>query len=271
MNPTRPQIDAPLLDNLETFFFHQPVFDTPQLAQFIGRTCKARDEARVVFSSSDVWFILQVPLSINGLFRSAILCHELDLQVLSLVKICSSSSPQAFIPAVERLRFLEDELDVQQDDIETSQWLEFLRPFTAMGGLYLSRKLTPFIAPALQELVGESVTEDPPFRLFFWRGYSHRDLIGNTLISLLLRDSLAVILYPFLPGKGNRVSWTSCIGSMVDQFSFFLLSVITYQPLFFLIPVVWLLRTPATVQFCHLPATRFLYRCVYLGVDALAG
>jgi hypothetical protein len=49
-----------------------------------------------------------------------------------------------------------------QDDIESSQWLELLRPFTAVKGLYISREIVPRIAPAVQELVGERVTEVLP-------------------------------------------------------------------------------------------------------------
>jgi hypothetical protein len=45
------RIDAPLLSKLEITFFHQLIFDTPQLSQFIGRTpkFKAYDEAYVIF------------------------------------------------------------------------------------------------------------------------------------------------------------------------------------------------------------------------------
>ena len=49
-----------------------------------------------------------------------------------------------------------------QDDIENSQWLELLHPFTAVKDLYISQEFTPRIAPALQELVGERVTEVLP-------------------------------------------------------------------------------------------------------------
>ena len=34
------RIDAPLLDRLSIMFFHQPIFDTPRLAQFISRVPK---------------------------------------------------------------------------------------------------------------------------------------------------------------------------------------------------------------------------------------
>jgi len=48
------RIDAPLLLHLYITFFHQLIFDTPQLAQFLGRTpnLKAYNEARVIFSYS---------------------------------------------------------------------------------------------------------------------------------------------------------------------------------------------------------------------------
>jgi len=42
-----------------------------------------------------------------------------------------------------------------QDDIEDSQWLEVLRPFTAVKYLYLSREFASRIAPALQVFAGE--------------------------------------------------------------------------------------------------------------------
>jgi hypothetical protein len=49
-----------------------------------------------------------------------------------------------------------------QDDTENAEWLELLRPFTAVKNLYLSKKFTPCIAPVLQELVGERVVEILP-------------------------------------------------------------------------------------------------------------
>jgi hypothetical protein len=49
-----------------------------------------------------------------------------------------------------------------QEDIENSQWLELLLPFTTVKGLYISREFAPRLAPALQELVRERVTEVLP-------------------------------------------------------------------------------------------------------------
>ena len=51
-----------------------------------------------------------------------------------------------------------------EGEIEKSpvQWLELLRPYTAVKSLYTSRQFKSHIALALQELVGERVTEVLP-------------------------------------------------------------------------------------------------------------
>ena len=55
-----------------------------------------------------------------------------------------------------------------QDDIEDSQWLELLHPFTGVKDLYLSKEFVPRIAPYLQELVGGRTTEVlPALQSFF--------------------------------------------------------------------------------------------------------
>ena len=179
------RIDAPVLDELFITFFHQLIFDMPQLAQFISRTpkFKAHDQAEVSFSNWDV----QVTLA--GALQLEISCRKSDWQLSSLAQICSSSFTQTLVPMVERLSVeigqeYSDEL--WQDDIEDSQWLELLRPFTAVKDLYISEKFTPYIAPALQALSGESVTEVLPAlqSLFLERytsGYSKlvQDSIGQ--------------------------------------------------------------------------------------------
>ena len=98
-----------------------------------------------------------------------ITCEPPDLQLSYLARLCSSSFSWAFIPVVETLHVLEDD-DFESlplywpdpGDIESSQWLEFLHPFTAVKGLYISRNFIPRIAPTLQELVGERMTEVLP-------------------------------------------------------------------------------------------------------------
>ena len=157
------RIDAPLLDNLIITFFHQLIFDTPQLTQFIRRTpkLKAHDQAHVVLSEDHVWVTL--PQTPDGNLHLGISCKQSDWQLSSLAQICSLSFPQAFISAVEHLYIRTEYLGMHwQDDIENSQWLELFHPFTAVKSLYISQDFATHIAPALQELIGESVTEALP-------------------------------------------------------------------------------------------------------------
>ena len=46
-----------------------------------------------------------------------------------------------------------------QDDIEDTQWLEILQPFTTIKNLDLSKEVARRVAPVLKELAREQVTE----------------------------------------------------------------------------------------------------------------
>ena len=156
------RIDAPLLDHLNTSF-HQLIFDTAQLTQFISRAPKFQThiEAYLAFSSHNASVRLQS--TFGGWFLLKISCRQPNLQLSSLAQACNSSVSQVLTSTVERL-FIENGLSRPQwqDDIENSQWLELLRPFAAVKDLYISEEFMSRIAPALQELVGERVTEVLP-------------------------------------------------------------------------------------------------------------
>jgi hypothetical protein len=49
-----------------------------------------------------------------------------------------------------------------QDDVEDEQWQEICHPFTAVKNLYIPERFTQYIASALQEFVGEIVTDSLP-------------------------------------------------------------------------------------------------------------
>ncbi|KAF8503244.1 hypothetical protein F5888DRAFT_1886945 [Russula emetica] len=150
------RIDAPLLDSFIIWFFHQLIFDTPQLAQFVARTPNILPPVEVCISFSDYGVAVtspptfQVPIK----FTLGINCRQPDWQLSCLTQVCSSSFPEAFIPTVEHL-YINGWEPRWQDDIEDSQWLEALHPFTAVKCLYLSQAFASCIAPALQELAGE--------------------------------------------------------------------------------------------------------------------
>ena len=158
------RIDAPLLNQLRIKFFHQLIFDTPQLVQFISRTpkLKACDEARVVFCYSRVTMALsgrdKVELTLG------IACNQSDWQLSSMAQVFASFFPHALIPMPEHLYILHGVIQGQfwQDDLENNQWLELFHQFTTVKNLYLSREFVPRIAPTLQELVGERVPEVLP-------------------------------------------------------------------------------------------------------------
>jgi hypothetical protein len=158
------RIDCPLLDSLRIKFFYQLIFDTPQLTRFISRPpeLKARREARMVICYSGVSVL--VPGLVGRGLRLEISCRPSDWQLSSLAQVCSSCIPRTLISSLEHLYICDDEHSQLrwQGDIENSQWLELLQPFTSMKNLYLSREFTPRIVPALQELFGERMIEVLP-------------------------------------------------------------------------------------------------------------
>ena len=156
------RIDAPLLKELNVTSFHQLIFDIPQLTQFIGRTpeFKAHDKLRVAFYKGGVSATL--PRIFAEELEYRVSCGPSDWQLSSMAQLCSSFFPQALFPALEHLYILEDRLSDWQDDIENSQWLEVLHPFTVVKDFYISSTFIPRIAPALQELVRERVIEVLP-------------------------------------------------------------------------------------------------------------
>ena len=63
------------------------------------------------------------------------------------------------------------------------EWLEIIRPFTAVKNFYVSEKFAECIAPALQDLVRERVTEVLPAleRLFVEKFDWQRRPVQNTI------------------------------------------------------------------------------------------
>jgi hypothetical protein len=152
------RINAPL-NYLHIALLNQPMFDTPHLFQFIARMPKFQqpNEARITFDNYGVDITrpsLIRDLQSEGL-RLNILCESLVDQLSCLPQVCSRSLPA--IVAVERLyicmRIPYPQLR-RRDNAEVNQWLAILRLFTSVKSLYLSTRLTPRIAAALQQAVG---------------------------------------------------------------------------------------------------------------------
>ena len=160
------RIDAPQLDNLKLFLFYQQELDTPELAQFVGRTprFKALNESHVLFDQRGIFVSLPLTLR-RGIQFGLIGCPPGQLS--SLVKLCTLSFLRTLIPIVKHLYILENRSPLLYNlldgiDSDDNQWLELLHLFTAVKDLYLSKGFAPYIAPALHGSVGEGTTEVLP-------------------------------------------------------------------------------------------------------------
>jgi hypothetical protein len=154
------RIDAPQLNSLY-ITFNDIVIDTPRLIQFICRTpmLKAHNNARVNFGERAAIFELS---SHTPGYRKLVLVirsRTLDRQASSLEQVFTSCLPP--LSTVKDLYFY-GPLSSPPDSVENALRLELFRPFTAVKRLFLSKKFARCIAPALQELVGESTAEVLP-------------------------------------------------------------------------------------------------------------
>jgi hypothetical protein len=160
------RIDSPLLNRLDIRLFHQLIFDTPQLIEFISRTptLELHGQAQVYFSESDVGVAFQKASPSTCHASLQISCRQPEWQLSSMAQICASLFSRSSIHMVEELHIRERSNSILewQDDIEDSQWLELLQPFTGVKKLYLYKEFAPRIAPSLQELVGGRTTEVLP-------------------------------------------------------------------------------------------------------------
>ena len=159
------RIDTPLLDSIDITFFHQLIFDIPQLTQLIGRLTRFQElkDAHVVFNHNGVRVSTQSPGRPFSLKTGlGISCKALDWQLSALAQVLTSFYPSIYM--VEHLYIHESGFSQKEwlVEVESMQWLEIFHLFTAVKDLYLPRKFLPSIAPALQELVGDRTTEVLP-------------------------------------------------------------------------------------------------------------
>jgi hypothetical protein len=161
------RLEAPLLSYTNITFFNQLLFDTPLLRHFISRTAtfRAAYQAHIACLTDTVLFSLYPrDRTEDGEVMLSISCKPLDWQISSLAQVCSTSFPP--LPTMERLDISikkdSDSLLEWQDDMEDTQWLDLLRPFTSVKDLDLSEDSVPLVAPTLRELSGERVTEVLP-------------------------------------------------------------------------------------------------------------
>ena len=163
------QIDIPLLESISMTFFNHVVFDILELPRFLRRTktFTGLDQAKVSFYERSISVELSRQSGADtARLKLAISCRDLDWQISSLAQVCNLALPT--LSALEHLSLGPNtdgpglDLVPGQDDVENNQWLDFLRPFTKVKNLHLSKQVAPCVAPALKELTGERVTEVLP-------------------------------------------------------------------------------------------------------------
>jgi len=154
------RIDTPLLNELRIEFFMEPTFHTPQLHQLIGRThsLKPLNPARVKLLDYRTKMILGSPTR----FELEIGRDEPGQQLSSVTQICNVHFP--FLSQVDQFNIYEaSDLElVGTNEIDPSQWLGLLLPFSGVRSLYVSETLEPLVARALGGLSGERTLEVLP-------------------------------------------------------------------------------------------------------------
>jgi hypothetical protein len=159
-------IDSPRLHLFSTTFFNDIDFNTSELNQFISRTPTfgAYNEASLIFGSRQALVRLQSypGPSDHRMVELKISCQASGWQLSSLAQICTLSLH--LFSTMENLHVYENPNSQPNwnDNIENTEWLELLLPFTGVKDLYLSKQFSPRIVPALRELRGGSTMEVLP-------------------------------------------------------------------------------------------------------------
>ena len=147
------QIDTPRLKSFTVTFFDRPVFNIPQLRDFISRTEPLRVPHRVdvAFRASGTIVTFYPPNAVDDhtALTLGVKCGRFGPQFSSLVQLCVSSLPP--LPTLECLHTRNDTSTVGPI-IEPTAWVELLRLFSSLKNVDLSGKLVSHVAFVLKEL-----------------------------------------------------------------------------------------------------------------------
>ena len=160
------RIHVPLLENIEITFFNQLIFGLSHFPKFLCRTEKyaALDQADMVLQAHSISVTLfSKSRAVNpAKLELDISCSKLDWQLSSLAQVCDLIL--STLSDLDRLDIREDQYEPPdwQDDIENTQSIELLQPFTIVKDLHISKQVASRVAPALQELSGERVADVLP-------------------------------------------------------------------------------------------------------------
>jgi F-box-like len=149
------RINAPILENFSITFFHQIVFDIPQIIRFFGHQDLLRPSSLTLrFDPGNSTIICALRQYPERYLRWTIRCQRLDWQVFSLAQICNQIL--SFRSSVESLNIICDPsrwypYSSPEDEIDPTLWLQLFHSFTSIQNLEISK---PLIAAALPPLTG---------------------------------------------------------------------------------------------------------------------
>ena len=201
------RIDTPMLNNFQITFFSDVIPNISQLHKFIDRTDKLKTfiQAEVYLRSWEVQAVFKSPAN-PGL---DITCNVSDWPLSSMMRLCEQLLT---IPSqVGQLKLCGEDWDElyfsieeeSQEDLDDAQWRQLLDPFVSVKSLYVSKRLGPFVASALEKLIGESVTEVlPTLDNLFFEGFGSSEFVQKTIESFVSIRQLSG--YPLIVRRWER-------------------------------------------------------------------
>ena len=163
-------VDAPLLHSVRITLFNELSFDVSELPQFINRSEKFTSlnttRADLTFSKNTVELTLSPQTeTVDGIrLTLSISCKESFWPPVSLSHVFGSSLPP--LATSERLNIRVEgnwrRLSQWEYALENVEWIDLLRPFTAVKDLYLFEEVALRLAPALEEVAEGSVNDVLP-------------------------------------------------------------------------------------------------------------
>ena len=151
-------IVVPPLDFVRITFLDPTIFDHSRISQWIGRTetFEGFDQAYMLFSNDYFYFMLSSRKGATG------------GKMIRLSLLWSGSVWKLQEPILTSRKGLLEPIDFCDlegtfppswaKNMGNAPWLHIVRFFTATEHVYISQGLAAFVAPALQELIGERVT-----------------------------------------------------------------------------------------------------------------
>lgn len=154
------QISAPNLGSLNVWFFMDFSLAIPRLYNFITSSKRLKLLKRA-YMELYPWSA-RITLGSSTSLDFGTSCEGLEQRVSWMAQLCNELS--GILSHVECLE-IKGDADSQvelPESMESAQWLELFRTFTAVQSLSVSKKMGPLVADALQGLTQSSSTEVLP-------------------------------------------------------------------------------------------------------------